>query len=91
MQSNEEGERPIVTMWEGGVQFSLRGITGLPVTVQLNWLELEELLQCLGVGVKGIPDIDLRTRLQRLWGSKYNGDSGDAFDRSEDRRNTRRF
>jgi len=78
-------------MWEGGVQFFLRGVTGLPVTTQLNWLELEELLNCLEVGVKGIPDRDLRDRLQRLWGSKNNGDVGDELDRIEGERNTRRF
>lgn len=93
MQSDKkEPEREILTVWEGGMILSLRDENGKPITARLNWLEFEEIMQMITYAVDAIPDEDLKARLLRIWGKKFDGhDIRDEIDRLEDQRNTRRF
>lgn len=90
--SKDKPEREILTVWEGGMFLNLRDENGEPITARLNWLEFEEIMQMIVYAVDAIPDEDLKARLLRIWGKKFNGhDIRNEIDRLEDQRNTRRF
>lgn len=90
--SKDQPEREILTVWEGGMLLNVRDENGKPITARLNWLEFEEIMQMIVYAVDAIPDEDLKARLLRIWGKKFNGhDIRNEVDRLEDQRNTRRF